>query len=62
MGEVVNLKRVRKRIAREQATAEADTNRAKFGRSKSERVREDARSRRNETLLDQHRIDREDKS
>ena len=38
MGDVVNLKRVRKRAAKESAAKEADANRARFGRSKSERA------------------------
>jgi hypothetical protein len=61
MGEIVNLNRVRKRVAREQATAEAGVNRAKFGRSKAERKGEEALTRRAETVLEQHRIEREDK-
>ncbi len=60
MGEVVNLNRVRKRIAREQAKKEADANRVKFGRSKAARTIDDATTRRQDTLLEQHRIDRED--
>ncbi len=60
MGELVNLNRVRKRAAREQAESDARANRAKFGRSKAERVVEKARAGRDGTLLDQHRIERED--
>jgi uncharacterized protein DUF4169 len=67
VGELVNLNRVRKQAAREQAKKDADANRAKFGRSKAERTIEDAHARRSDTLLEQHRleqprIDREDKS
>jgi len=36
MGEVVNLKRFKKRNAREQSAREAEANRARFGRTKSE--------------------------
>ena len=62
MGEIVNLKRFRKRSEREQAAKDADANRAKFGRTKSERATETMRTRRTEEILDQHRIDGEDAS
>ncbi len=57
MGDVVNLKRFRKRSEREQAAKEAEANRARFGRSKSERAADETRARRANELLDQHRID-----
>ena len=62
MGEVVNLKRFRKRTEREQSAKQADTNRTRFGRTKSERVLDERRTRRASDLLDQHRIDGEDAS
>ena len=62
MGEVVNLKRFRKRSEREQAAKQAEANRARFGRSKSERAADARRARRADELLDQHRIDGEDAS
>jgi hypothetical protein len=62
MGDVVNLKRFRKRVAREQSAEQADVNRARFGRSKSERVVDEQRDRRATELLDQHRIEGEDAS
>ena len=62
MGEVVNLKRFKKRTAREQAAKLADANRARFGRTKSERVLEERSAERANDLLDQHRIDSEDAS
>ena len=62
MGEIVNLKRFRKRSEREQAAKHADANRARFGRSKSERATEAMRTRRANEILDQHRIDGEDAS
>ena len=62
MGEVVNLNRVRKRTARAQADKEAEANRVKFGRTKTERTLEDAQARRQEALLDQHRLDHGDAS
>jgi hypothetical protein len=62
MGELVNLKRFKKRAGREQAAKLADANRARFGRTKSERALEEGRAERAEGLLDQHRIDGEDAS
>jgi uncharacterized protein DUF4169 len=62
MGEIVNLKRFRKRSEREQAAKDADANRARFGRSKSERATDATRARRAIEILDQHRIDGEDAS
>jgi uncharacterized protein DUF4169 len=60
MGELVNLKRFRKRAERDQSAKQADVNRARFGRTKSERVADERRTERADDLLDQHRIDGED--
>jgi hypothetical protein len=57
MGEVVNLKRFRKRAEREASAQQADTNRARFGRTKTERALDEQRAGRAKELLDQHRID-----
>jgi hypothetical protein len=57
MGDVVNLKRFKKRAEKDQSARQADANRAKFGRSKSERVLEQQRADRAKDLLDQHRRD-----
>ena len=62
MGDVVNLKRFRKRAEREQSAKQAEANRTRFGRTKSERVVDEQRSKRASDLLDQHRIDGEDAS
>jgi len=62
MGEVVNLKRVKKRSEREQSARKADANRARFGRTKAERGAEKLRATRANELLDQHRIDGEGES
>ena len=62
MGDVVNLKRFRKRAERAQSAKQAEANRARFGRTKSERVVDEQRSKRASDLLDQHRIDGEDAS
>ena len=60
MGDVVNLKRFRKRNEREQSAREAEVKRARFGRSKSQRTAEALRAEHARKLLDQHRVDRED--
>ena len=57
MGDVVNLKRFKKRAEKDQTARQADANRAKFGRSKSERLLEQQRADRAKDLLDQHRRD-----
>ena len=60
MGDVVNLKRFKKRAEKAQSAKQADANRARFGRTKSERVLDERRTKRADDLLDQHRIDGED--
>ena len=62
MGDVVNLKRFKKRNEREQSAKQADANRARFGRTKSERALDDNRKDRASQILDQHRIDDGDAS
>jgi hypothetical protein len=62
MGDVVNLKRFRKRTEREQLSKQAEANRTRSGRTKSERALEKRIARRASDLLDQHRIDGEDAS
>ena len=62
MGDVVNLKRVKKRNEREASAKQADANRARFGRTKSERALDEQRKDRSSQLLDQHRIDGGDAS
>jgi hypothetical protein len=62
MGELVNLNRVKKRQEREQAEKQADTNRARFGRTKSERARDELLTGRANDHLDQHRVDSKDAS
>jgi hypothetical protein len=57
MGDLVNLKQVRKRIAREDAAKHSETNRARFGRTKSERSRDELQAKKSSNTLDQHRID-----
>ena len=62
MGDVVNLKRFKKRNERATSAKQAETNRARFGRTKSERALDEARATRAKNLLDAHRIDGEDAS
>ena len=62
MGDLVNLKRFRKRTEREQSAKQADANRTRFGRTKSERALDEIKNDRSSRLLDQHRIDDGDAS
>jgi hypothetical protein len=62
MGDVVNLKRFKKRTERHQSEQQAEANRTRFGRTKSERILDEQRADRANKLLDQHRIDGEDAS
>jgi ribosomal protein S21 len=62
VGDVVNLRRFKKRSEREQSAKQADANRARFGRTKTERIHDAKRAKRASDLLDQHRIDGEDAS
>jgi hypothetical protein len=62
MGDLVNLKRFKKRREREQSERQAETNRALNGRTKWQRAADDKRATRERDLLDQHRIDSEDAS
>ena len=62
MGDLVNLKQFKKRAARDRSEQEAAANRARFGRTRSERALDEMQSRRDRELLDQRRIDGEDAS
>ena len=62
MGDLVNLKRFKKRSEREQSAQQAETNRARFGRTKSERALDQQTKDRVSRLLDQHKIDGGDAS
>ncbi len=62
MGDLINLKQFRKRVAKQRAEQEAAANRARFGRTRSERELEELRGERASEHLDQHRIDGEDAS
>jgi hypothetical protein len=62
MGNVVNLNRFKKRAEKQQSAKQAEVNRTRFGRTKSERTLDHQRASRASDLLDQHRIDGEDAS
>ncbi|MGD0850735.1 DUF4169 family protein [Bradyrhizobium sp.] len=62
MGDLVNLKRFKKRTERHQSEQQAEANRTRFGRTRSERMLDEQRANRANNLLDQHRIDGEDAS
>jgi hypothetical protein len=62
MGDLVNLKRFKKRQERTLSEQQAETNRARFGRTKSERAADAKRAEHTSDMLDQHRIDSEDAS
>jgi hypothetical protein len=62
MGNIVNLKRFKKRIERDEAAKESEANRARYGRTKSERTSQATSAQRTNDLLDQHRIDGRDAS
>jgi hypothetical protein len=62
MGDLVNLKRFKKRAERHQSEQQAEANRTRFGRTKSERILDEERADRASRLLDQHQIDGEDAS
>lgn len=62
MADVVNLKRFKKRAEREAAAKLADANRARFGRTKSQRGLDQHHVSRANQLLDQHIIGGEDAS
>lgn len=56
MGDLVNLRLVRKRRARDLKQAEAAENRSKFGRTRQERDRRQDEAARADRHLDGHRI------
>ena len=62
MGEVVNLRKVRKQIKRRDDAERAAANRLVHGRSKAERSLETARSTKIDRYLDGHRIEPGDAS
>ena len=61
MGDVVNLRRFKKRIEREHADKRAVENRVRHGRTKFERDRDEANDRQLRKKLDQHHRGEEDR-
>lgn len=57
MGDLVNLKRFKKRGERDKAAKDAETNRALFGRTKAEKRSDEALADHAGRSLDAHRID-----
>jgi hypothetical protein len=62
MAELINLKRFKKLQERDQSELRAETNRVRFGRTKSERAADAMRVKQASDVLDQHRINSEDAS
>ena len=56
MGEVVNLKRYKKRIARDQADKNAQEKRTRHGRTKVQRQQDHEQNRMLNSVLDHHRL------
>ncbi|MDP3194670.1 DUF4169 family protein [Tabrizicola sp.] len=59
MAEVVNLRMVKKQVARKAARSAADANAAKHGRTKAERDLEKARAEKTARALDGHKRETE---
>ena len=55
MSEIVNLKRHRKRLAREDKNVKAEENRRHFGRTRSEREKQEMEDARTQSHLDGHK-------
>ena len=60
MGDVINLRKARKRADREQHAKQAEENRILHGRSKAERQLEQARRAQDSRKLEAHRLNEED--
>ncbi len=60
MGDLINFRRVKKRTLRERAEADAQSQRARFGRTKAEKQRDEKRERDAGSLLDRHRMREDD--
>ena len=57
MGEIVNLRKVRKEARKQQEAERAAANRITHGRTKAERTLEATRAEKTRRLLDAHKID-----
>jgi hypothetical protein len=59
MGEVINLRSFRKSKERDERTRKAAENRARLGRTKGERKRDEVETEATVAFLDKRRLDRE---
>lgn len=57
MAEIVNLRTFRKRKARADATSKADAKRAKFGRTKAEKARDEKKAEHLKRAVDHSKLD-----
>ena len=57
---VINLNKVRKQKKRAEKKTTAESNRVKFGQTKSQRAKNERLNDRNKELLDQHRLKTDD--
>jgi hypothetical protein len=57
MGEIVNLKRVRKEKARHERDSAAAANRRRFGRTREQRLADEAEADRNRQSMDGKRLE-----
>ena len=62
MSNIVNLNRFKKKKTRAEKEARAEANRASFGRTKAERQLKDARDVKEKTILDGHKLDKDDET
>lgn len=62
MAELLNFNRFKKRAERDKTAKLADANRAKFGRTKSQRALDEKHASRTQQLFDQHQLGGEDAS
>lgn len=60
MGQVVNLRRARKRKARDEARRDGDASAARHGRTKGEAARQDAERAQEDRRHEGHRLDRDE--
>lgn len=60
MAKLINLGRERKRVARVKQDKQSEANRAKFGRTRLERMRDEKQTALAETTLDQLRLTERD--
>ena len=61
LGDIVNLKRFRKTLARNEADRQASANRALFGRSRADREHDEREQQKLNDVLDQHQIEDKDR-